>query len=108
MNLTKDAIDLSSDEAAQQKCFHLLMKSVTYLYPEDPSCPGILQSQLKNGDYYISINRFKKPYGGDRQIVFRVKDKNYGVALKKAAAFIIKQRPTRSPLDELSTVLEYM
>lgn len=82
--------------------FEKLTKAVSFLYAEDPTSPGVLVSSLRNGEFYVSIQRFKKSGGKDKVIVFKTNNTSLRNALLGAASFLTSQKPDSvNPLDEL-------
>jgi hypothetical protein len=50
----------------------LTLKSITELYPTDPTMPGMSLAWLPDKQlYYASIVRFRENYGGSRQVIYK-------------------------------------
>lgn len=83
----------------------LITKSITFLYRNDHTCPGITISHLKNGDFYLSISRYHGAFARDKQIIFKERSNNLEAVLKKTAEFVVSQEKTDSPISQLKKIL---
>lgn len=46
-----------------------LLASIRAAYPDDPSSPGLVISQIKEHRYYVAVVRCPQPFGLERKIV---------------------------------------
>lgn len=85
---------------------NLITKSLTYLYNDDKTCPGITISSLRNGDFYISLSRYDGAFARSRQIIFKDRSNNLENLLKKTAEFIVSQEKNDNPISQLQKILK--
>lgn len=97
---------MKNNSISIESMMDLITDAIQFKFAGDPSSPGLLVSRLKTGEMYVSILRFKSPFGKDKTVVFKAKEKT----LKSALANVAKQIATdavapRNPVEELKTKL---
>lgn len=88
-----------------EEYLNLITKSLTYLYKDDKTCPGITLSRLRNGDFYISISRYDGAFARDKRIIFKDRSSSLDSLLKNAAEFIVVQEKTDNPISQLQKII---
>lgn len=77
-------------------------EAIDFKFPKDMTAPGLLISKLRNGKAYVSVNRFKGPFGQDKEVVCASTQNSLADALKDVAAQIVADDTiARTPVDEL-------
>ncbi len=84
----------------------LIVRSLTFLYPEDHSCPSLLISRLKHGSYYVSLVRYEEPYGKSKRVLFNTSQLKLKDALKQSANFVVNHTTKKSPVDQLKELID--
>lgn len=82
----------------------LIAESLTFLYGDDMTCPGIILSRLKNGNYYVSLSRYDSAFGKGRRIIYKSQAADMEEVLKNAAEYIVKQK-VDNPISALSELI---
>lgn len=84
-----------------EELFAKLTKAIAYLYSEDPTVPGLLVSSLRNGTFYVSVQRFLKSGAKEKVVVFKTTNDNLYNALLDVANWVVCQSVHTNPIDEL-------
>lgn len=72
------------------RLYEEFLKTLTMHYMVDPTSPGIMISYIKNNEvqekweYYVSIQRFLKPFGKERQVICKAVAPSLDEALRIA------------------------
>jgi hypothetical protein len=76
---------LSRAEATEKLQIHLLAE-LRATFPDDPSAPGIMISQVKSRRFYAAAVRFREPIGQGREVLATGRAGDLPTAIRALAA----------------------
>jgi len=82
-----------------------LTDAVCFKFKADPTHPSIIVSRVKQG-YYVSIARYAKPFGKEKQVLCKSTQVTLDDALNNVAKqFLATEAPQKNPITDLSDAL---
>lgn len=88
------------DTKNADQLFSLITKSLNFIFDKDHTKPGLLISRVK-GKFYLSVHRYKKAFGKEKDIVFKATHSDLGEALRMVAEYIVHQECQDNPIEQL-------